>query len=157
MQRKQLVTRLGHKTHRTSNSHKASVHMYPTDDYSGNTTQLTCTKPLLLSIACLYQTDGPYFATGPTLYPKAQHTHIAHMYYTFYPTNAIKMFIYKKWAVSIHWRLDYSTHPKWWFSKELGWTNTLSYTEKGCKRQFAPIACWHNFTGVSRGLRSRAY
>jgi len=28
-------------------------------------TQQTCTKPLSLSSACLYQTDGPYFATGP--------------------------------------------------------------------------------------------
>jgi len=74
--------------------------MYPTDDYSGNTTQLTCTKLLLLSIACLYQTDGPYFATGPhTLPTKLNIIHIAHMYYTLYPTNVIKMFIYNKWAV----------------------------------------------------------
>ena len=161
MQRKQLVTRLGHKTHRTSNSHKASVHMYPTDDYSDNTTQQTCTKPLLLSIACLYQTDGPYFATGPHTLPTklniyTHHTHVLHL---FIPQILLKCLsiIYKKNGQCLFTGLDYSTHPKWWFSKELGWTNTLSYTEKGWKRQFAPLACWRNFTGVSRGLRSRAY
>jgi len=71
MQWKQLVTGLGHKTQNTqnNNSHKASVHMYPTDDYSGNTTQQTCTKPLSLSSTCLYHTDGPDFATGPHTLP----------------------------------------------------------------------------------------
>ena len=72
-----------------NNSHNASVHMYPTDDYSGNTTQQTCTKPLLLSIECLYQTDGPYFLTGPqTLPTKLTHrthiiisTFVSHKYY----------------------------------------------------------------------------
>ena len=70
-------------------------------------TQQTCTKPLSLSSACLYQTDGPYFATGPHTLPTKLniYMHCTHVLALLYPTNTIKklMFIYKKWAVSIHW------------------------------------------------------
>jgi len=115
MQRKQLVTGLDHKTHRASNSQKASVNMYPTDDYSGHTTQQTCTKPLLLSIACLYQTNGPHFAIGPHTLPTklSIYTHRTHVLHFFYPTNTIKMFIYQRNGQCLFAGLDYSTHPKW--------------------------------------------
>ena len=46
-------------------------------------TQQTCTKPLSLSSACLYQTDGPDFATGPHTVPTklniyTHRTHVLH-------------------------------------------------------------------------------
>ena len=85
-------------------------------------TQQTCTKPLSLSSACLYQTDGPYFATGPHTLPTKLNIHTSHTCITLlYPTNTIKN-VYlsiKKWAVPIHCTRLLDT-PQMVIFKELG-------------------------------------
>ena len=88
-------------------------------------TQQTCTKPLSLRSTCLYQTDGPDFATGPHTLPIKLniYTHYTYVLHFCIPQIQLKcLSSIKKWAVSIHWTRLYSTHPKWWFSNELGWT-----------------------------------
>ena len=87
--------------------------MYPTDDYSGNTTQQTCTKPLSLSSVCLYQTDGPYFATGPHTLPTKLniYTHHTHVLALLYPTNTIKnVYLSIKNCQCLFNGLDYIAH-----------------------------------------------
>jgi len=85
--------------------------MYLTDDHSGNTTQQTRTKPLSLSSACLYQTDGPYFATGPHTLPTKLNIYTYPTRITLlYPTNTIKnVYLSIKNGQCLFTGLNYST------------------------------------------------
>ena len=73
-------------------------------------THQTCTKPLSLRSACLYQTDGSDFAIGPHTLPiklniYTHHTHVLHFCI---PQILLKMFIIYKKMVSVY-SLDQTT------------------------------------------------
>ena len=66
-----------------------------------------------------------------------------------------------------HYSLDWTTGPDYWTHPK--WCKDAFYSLFQCRSKanhvysayffatFAPLACWANFTGVSRGQRSRAY
>jgi len=55
--------------------------------------------------------------------------------------------------------LDYWTHPRWCRKSSLFQCRSKANHVYSAYffATFAPLACWANFTGVSRGQRSHAY